>query len=406
MLTMNVLLFVFIYLKVVQCLSDPLGYVPPAVGLTTLSYDEMEGLFTDLFFGYDKTIRPRHQQGDVVKVGILFTPQSITSLDTTQQVLTMTGHFRVVWQDHMLTWDSHGNGGTTELRQQLGKIWYPGLHLDRALDNRIIGDPLDDTVRILDNGNVTWMPSGSFSFQCDADVRYYPFDKQTCTMVIYPAAVNIAVSMEPEDVNLAEFTENGEWELVETSSKVVPVNTVDFVRFAFTLKRRTGFVAYTMIFPLACLSVINSVSFLVPVESGEKGCLSITVFLAYAFFITYVTNMLPHNTTPEISLYIKYLSVILFFSVAHYVYVCAQSRIHHCYGGQPCSLLKKMRYKTKRKVGQAQKQADDRKLRLNGNEEITWTEFLRRLDVFMFCFSMVCLAVISASFVVVMNSNA
>ena len=392
----SVLTFLLTFTLVV-CEDETGAYVPQGIGQVTMEYEQMKDFQTRLFDQYDNTIRPRHYLKDPVDVNLTFVASTVLRLDTTKQTISVSGYFKLVWKDELLTWNKFDEGKTDVIYVRLSKIWYPRLTLKNAPDTYILGH-IEDTVQISDDGLVRWSPSGKLTFQCDSNVRYYPFDKQRCVMQIYASETSSGVTIAVEGIDLSEYERNGEWFLESTSAHSIPQQTVPTVDIEFVLKRRTEFFVFTMMFPLLCLSILNCMSYLVPVESGEKGSLSITIFLSYAFFITYVTQMLPNNSKPQIALYVIYLCIVLLFSVTHFVYVTVESRVYHSIGTKPCTLLKRVRYRKKRQVGERQVEETNRKVELKTRKEITWEEFLRRLDAFMCGFCIVSFLLITLVF--------
>ena len=67
--------------------------------------------------------------------------------------------------------------------------------------------------------------------------------------------------------------------------------------------------------------MFNSFAVLIPIESGEKGSVAVTFFLAYGVFVSSVTYELPSisNRTPILSYYIVYMSffsgLAMFYSI-------------------------------------------------------------------------------------------
>ena len=65
------------------------------------------------------------------------------------------------------------------------------------------------------------------------------------------------------------------------------------VTFSIVLDRRPAFYLMTMLFPCILVSCVAALVFLLPVESGEKVSLEITVLLSLAVFLLLVSETLP-----------------------------------------------------------------------------------------------------------------
>jgi hypothetical protein len=100
---------------------------------------------------------------------------------------------------------------------------------------------------------------------------------------------------------LTAYQENGEWELVTTSSST-SVTSRDLVphsqiHFSFTFKRRTSFHLMNTIIPMFLLVSMTCFVFRIPVDAGEKLGYSLTVLLAFAVYLTLVSDNIPTTST-------------------------------------------------------------------------------------------------------------
>ena len=86
------------------------------------------------------------------------------------------------------------------------------------------------------------------------------------------------------------------------SSTIESVNEFDndtyaIVQYELTLRRRSRFYVFNLVFPALILSILNLVGFILPAKSGEKIVLEISVFLAIIFFQSYISNIVPNSST-------------------------------------------------------------------------------------------------------------
>ena len=249
--------------------------------------------------------------------------------------MTVVGILTVRWQDEFLTWGNTQFGGLPTITVFQNEIWRPRIFL---------GSPLDEfndvgfsflTVKVTDSGLVTWVPPGIFTFGCTVDVRYYPFDTQTCYLDFalngYTIDEVTLIAILPE-VNLKQYAENVEWELLSAKSVVYTFNLQgvqsQVFRNTLMLKRRPAFVVLHSVTPLILLSVLNILVFVLPAESGEKISLSITLFLAFAIFLTMLSETLPKNslTLPIFSMYLISINIL---STAYVIMTVAVLNIYH-----------------------------------------------------------------------------
>ena len=56
-------------------------------------------------------------------------------------------------------------------------------------------------LRIFHNGNVVWLMPANFESYCELNVQYYPFDQQTCTIIV---STNFKLEIDVVRITLAE----------------------------------------------------------------------------------------------------------------------------------------------------------------------------------------------------------
>lgn len=170
---------------------------------------------------------------------------------------------------------------------------------------------------------------------------FYPFDVQTCDMDLYVSDQTTSrVTLqykEDAQVFVTKFTENVEWKLTNVSSFTRQKYDTNFVTIRLTVERRASFTVYTTILPLFTLSLLSVTSYLVPVQNGEKVGLTITIFLAYGFFVAVTRDSIPPDSvkTPYI---VRYMSAMLSLSMVSVIYVMIESKIFTGMGTKSCQI--------------------------------------------------------------------
>ncbi|KAH3829603.1 hypothetical protein DPMN_102830 [Dreissena polymorpha] len=89
------------------------------------------------------------------------------------------------------------------------------------------------------------------------------------------------------------------------------------------MERRPAFYLLTMLLPCILTSCVAALGFLLPVESGEKVSLEITVLLSLAVFLLLVSESLPPSSDdfPVIGSYFACSMVLVSFSLLQTVLV-------------------------------------------------------------------------------------
>ncbi|GFN80597.1 neuronal acetylcholine receptor subunit alpha-10 [Plakobranchus ocellatus] len=144
-----------------------------------------------------------------------------------------------------------------------------------------------------------------------------------------PEKSKVDVTNRSENVDLSNYVDNGEWELLGT--KVIrrvkfytccPEPFVD-VTFYIMIRRRVLYYFLNVIIPCMMLSSLSLTGFLLPPESGEKVTLGLTVLLAFSVFMLLVAENMPPTSEyiPLIGIYLTVIMAMSALSVALSVFV-------------------------------------------------------------------------------------
>lgn len=168
------------------------------------------------------------------------------------------------------------------------------------------------------DGNVFWPVPTKLQSSCKVDVTYFPFDIQRCRLKFGSWTYDgyqVDITNRTTEVDLSNYVVNGEWELIRI--KIVR-NVVRYaccdepfpdVTFYVTIRRRTLYYMYNVVFPCVMMSALTLLVFCLPPDSGEKIALGITVLLAFSVFMLAVAENLP-ETSEFVPLISKYLHII------------------------------------------------------------------------------------------------
>ena len=137
---------------------------------------------------------------------------------------------------------------------------------------------------------------------CQMDVHHYPWDEQTCHIKFGSWTFDygsVDVVVETDVGETINYIESGEWDLIEYTFKrhVVsyPCCEVPFpdVTATIKLKRKAFYIFFNLIIPAFVISLLSSLAFYLPPDSGEKMALSVTVLLALVVFLLLIADSVP-----------------------------------------------------------------------------------------------------------------
>lgn len=254
--------------------------------------------------------RPVADQDDQLRVVIyaeLYALVDVSETDQTMSTIMMITHFS---NNIRMRWNSSEyNLKTTVIPNN--RVYIPKMKVrnDRSREHKQLCSEASTTESYA-CGSSRGTCTEYLTSACDIDITYYPFDSQRCDIDIMAAERIYYVKLFSGDrLRMDTYTEDGSWDIVDT--EVYYDTSLEFstLRYSFILKRKTTYYMLTMLLPLLFLSCTTTVVFAIPTDSGEKMGTSITVLLAYSFYLSSVTEYLP-DTSLHISILGLYLTTL------------------------------------------------------------------------------------------------
>lgn len=259
---------------------------------------------------YDRNLRPGENRSVPLQVNVTFYFKSIKEFDESVSKFSITGALGVSWFDHRLTWDPATYGGDlweTVIPQK--KVWIPFLVNMLMYDAISEIGHIDMNLRLASNGLISWVVPNLFESTCDPDLSYYPFDTQTCILRFYiPGFLQTEINlMAPRGtMDMAEYSKNSLWDVTETKIYTTTNNLkLQEAVMSVTMKRRPVYYISSLLLPVAFLSFLQLMAFLMPPECGERVGFGTTVLLAVAVYLTLIQDKLPEGSEPSVA-YLSY----------------------------------------------------------------------------------------------------
>ncbi|XP_062580288.1 acetylcholine receptor subunit beta-like [Saccostrea cucullata] len=263
-------------------------------------------LHSDLASGYDRRVRPGQNRTLPIVIKFNFYFASLKEFSEAESKIGIVGSLGLEWIDSRLSWNPSTYGGDLYVTTLFtSDIWVPFLVLMNpfAKLKKVLLDEMSCTVT--DGGYVNCLPPNLYEATCDADVTYYPFDSQTCTLKFYVPGYSMSdILLRPAlpTFRMDLYEENGLWSI--TSTRIYyQVNVFGFeeLRLEINMKRRTTYYIAGLILPICLMNFIQILVFILPMESGERMGFSITVLLAVAVFLTIIQDKLPEASEPSVA---------------------------------------------------------------------------------------------------------
>ncbi|XP_069131040.1 neuronal acetylcholine receptor subunit alpha-6-like [Argopecten irradians] len=289
-------------------------------------------LWDDLFVNksYNKFIRPVQDHRATVVLETDMNLVAIVDVNVVEEKLTTTAFLELKWTDENLVWDETLYDNVTELLLPQTEIWTPDIALDNGFGKmKALGDDFV-LINIKSDGSIFWEPYEVFETKCAMDVEYFPFDSQTCNISVgvWTSDIDqIFVRTGAVEFDLEYYQESSEWNLTGWVANTYTTESKrSMIRYSLHLKRRPQYYVYNVVAPILMLSILAIFTFAIPTESGEKLGFCMTVYLAFAVFLTIVSASLPVSSV--LSLLGKYLIFLLIVGTLIVVICTLELRIH------------------------------------------------------------------------------
>ncbi|KAK3101434.1 hypothetical protein FSP39_003556 [Pinctada imbricata] len=280
------------------------------------NFSTVEKLRSDLLTGYEPSLRPGTDQSIPLNISVGLSMTLLREFDEVTSSFSMIGYLNVKWIDHRLQWISSNYEGLTKMVLLQSDVWVPPILLVNPSHSFDLLGFSTDRVQVMQDGSVNWLPPDLFQFICEADVTHFPFDEQTCAMALRACGYSISdLNMQHASDRVSEastLTENGIWEIIESSSSSYIDMDAQVMRFSIIIRRRPGFYIVNLVLPIMAMLVLQLFVFLLPVESGERIGYSITILLAISVFFSIITDFIPETVIPNLPI-ICYKLIVDFF---------------------------------------------------------------------------------------------
>nr|XP_018912441.1 PREDICTED: acetylcholine receptor subunit alpha-L1 isoform X1 [Bemisia tabaci]XP_018912442.1 PREDICTED: acetylcholine receptor subunit alpha-L1 isoform X2 [Bemisia tabaci] len=280
-------------------------------------------LYDDLLSNYNRLIRPVSNNTNTVLVKLGLRLSQLIDLNLKDQILTTNVWLEHEWEDHKFRWDPAEYGGCKELYVPSEHIWLPDIVLYNNADGEYVVTTMTKAVLHFD-GKVVWTPPAIFKSSCEIDVRYFPFDQQTCFMKFGSWSYDgnqidlkhinqkAGADMVEVGIDLREYYPSVEWDILgvpaERHEKYYPCCKEPYpdIFFNLTLRRKTLFYTVNLIVPCVGISYLSVLVFYLPADSREKVVLCITILLSQTMFFLLISEIIP-STSLALPLLGKYL---------------------------------------------------------------------------------------------------
>ena len=239
-----------------------------------------------------------------------------------------------MWYDHRLAWEPHRFRNVSELIVPASNIWTPDIGImNSVLDiYHVIRDTRFE-VKVESRGRVWWHPTGIVKTYCKLQLRYFPFDKQTCSIVVESPTqdiryMNLTLRHLHEPVDTGMYMAGETWKLISVGGRNIinrlgSKTTFTRVEFYIHIGRARIYHMLNVIFPALFLSLVQVMFFLLPPTHPNRVGSSTTTLLSVVVFHSVAVSQLPKTSTdvPLLAVYILFVTSVSIISVITSIFV-------------------------------------------------------------------------------------
>lgn len=338
-----------------------------------------------IFQDYNKNVIPLMNFENKIQLNMRLVITGIHDVNERDQKLVTNGFLHMHWYDDYLKWDPANHNGVPVILIPQKDVWKPDIALKNGFNKMSeLGNNFIQ-VQINYSGSITWTPTEVFETKCSINIRYFPFDEQSCDLVFALWMTGndmIEFNLNYDAVEFVEVEHNSMWSVVSSSSSASNYEYDSAnVTFTINLKRNPSYYIYNLIVPVILLSILTVFTFILPADSGEKMGYSTTVFLSFAVFLTIVSSELPKASGSLLS---SYMVFELAVSTCVVCITAFELRLHHRKTEVPKTVQKLVMIKCVR-IKPPKVSSTDSDVGKNEIADVTWDYVISRVDAVLFC---------------------
>ncbi|XP_066275871.1 uncharacterized protein [Branchiostoma lanceolatum] len=261
------------------------------------SVNYKERLEKDLLEIYSPRLEP-----ETVTISFTGNVDQIVDLDEKKEQLVASVVINFTWYDSRLIWKKNYYGLIETISVPGKDIWTPTLNLRRNANPLHQGLSKDVPVRVSSSGLVEWRVETLTTTVCDADPFFFPADTMDCDICF---AANSAIEQNIQchgrsstsDVHVDRHpcdsyslaTNEGEW---YRRDKIFAKGKREAC-FSLQLSRIPTFHIATTVGPCIILVVLMTITFIMPIDKGDRISYGVTIQLSMVVSLVFVTEVLP-----------------------------------------------------------------------------------------------------------------
>ena len=240
---------------------------------------------------------PGNELKVVVNVGVAVV--SVLNINDAQQTMTSSVSIDLRWHDKALSWNTSDYDGVGVVEMPVDSIWVPHVYITNSLDTKsLLADAL--IVNVYHDGTVQKYLDRIVETTCVMDLEKYPYDTQNCPLLFHhlhpPSSMELCVeSFLLKTSTSKSLSFSSEWYLDAQEVEIVSLWDIKIPSVSLKLRRKTTFYTVCLVLPMMLTSFMNTLVFLVPLQSGEKVSFLVSIFVSTSVFVSFFKDVMPRG---------------------------------------------------------------------------------------------------------------
>ena len=233
----------------------------------------------------------------VVNVGVAVV--SALNINDAQQTMTSSVSIDLRWHDKALSWNTSDYDGVGVVEMSVDSIWVPHVYITNSQDTKsLLADAL--IVNVYHNGTVQKYLDRIVETTCVMDLEKYPYDTQNCPLLFYhlhpPYSMELCVESFLLKTSASKsLSFSSEWYLDAQEVEIVSLWDIKIPSVSLKVRRKTTFYTVCLVLPMVLTSFMNTLVFLVPLQSGEKVSFLVSIFVSTSVFVSFFKDVMPRG---------------------------------------------------------------------------------------------------------------
>jgi hypothetical protein len=212
-----------------------------------------------------------------MNMSIQMTFNSIQDVDQIAGTVTLSVYLDLLWNDSFISWDPSKVMNQTSADVDPSLVWTPDLKMYNGIDMSLDGR----TIYVSSTGAMWWSRSGTITYSCDFNMRWFPYDTQYCTVVWAPFEYTLDVlDISPYDppVSIASTFKSQAWKVVDVTFERVIDDyyevgwwTFSFSKFTVILRRHPAYYVNSSLYPILIVTIMTILSMFISDINSRLG---------------------------------------------------------------------------------------------------------------------------------------